>query len=113
MSNETPENGDGHTPIAKSAADEADHRLGVAPSLSFRTRAIHVGNEVDPQTVRVPQFTLPVHFANPGRVNGVISTIHEAETPLARILKGPSHPEGVLTLAFSSGMAATTAWRCC
>ena len=110
MSNETPENGDGHTPIAKSAADEA--RLtdsGVAPSLSFRTRAIHVGNEVDPQTGAVVP---PVHFASTFRQPGAGEwgdfdysrsgnpTRQNFERTIAS-LEGGSH-----SLAFSSGMAA-------
>lgn len=78
-------------------------------STSFRTRAIHVGNEIDPQTGAVVP---PIHFASTFRQPGAGKwgafdysrsgnpTRSNLETTLAS-LEG-----GCNSLAFSSGMAA-------
>ncbi len=55
---------------------------------SFRTRSIHVGNEVDPATGAViPRCILPPPFANPVQACGAPSTIRAAATQRVPLCK--------------------------
>ena len=79
--------------------------------MHFRTRAIHVGNERDPQTGAV---TPPIHFAStfvqPGAGVWGEFDYSRSANPTRRNLERTlaSLEGGVGALAFSSGMAATT-----
>lgn len=79
--------------------------------MHFRTRAIHVGNERDPQTGAV---TPPIHFAStfvqPGAGVWGEFDYSRSGNPTRRNLERTlaSLEGGVGALAFSSGMAATT-----
>ncbi|MCD0460617.1 trans-sulfuration enzyme family protein [Roseiconus lacunae] len=78
-------------------------------SLSFRTRAIHVGNEVDPSTGAVVP---PVHFASTFRQPGAGEwgefDYSRSGNPTRSHLQDTlaSLESGIGALAFSSGMAA-------
>ncbi|MEM9588877.1 MAG: PLP-dependent aspartate aminotransferase family protein [Planctomycetota bacterium] len=79
------------------------------PTVSFRTRAIHIGNEIDPQTGAVVP---PVHFASTFRQPGAgqwgeFDYSRSGNPTRSRLQETLASLEGgVGALAFSSGMAA-------
>ena len=78
--------------------------------MKFRTRAIHVGNERDPQTgAVVPPIHVATTYVQPGAGNWGPFDYSRSGNPTRANLEQTlaSLEEGTAALAFSSGMAAT------
>lgn len=78
--------------------------------MKFRTRAIHVGNETDPQTgAVVPPIHLATTFVQPGAGEWGEFDYSRSGNPTRKNLERTlaSLESGVGALAFASGMAAT------
>ena len=93
---------------ARRMSDESNGD-GSPINASFRTRAIHVGNEIDPATgAVVPPIHMASTFRQPAPASGARSIIRDSGNPTRTNLQNTiaSLEGGCGRFAFSSGMAA-------
>lgn len=106
MSNEPSRRADAHDPSSHASGEIAAAHSG---TMSFRTRAIHVGNEIDPQTgAVVPPIHMASTFRQPGAGKWGTFDYSRSGNPTRTNLQNTlaSLEGGCGALAFSSGMAA-------